>query len=111
LRRCEFKKVRDTFTDQHMDAMEWAIAENIGVQWRHRKWGKGIKETAQSGAFINGIAAAGVLVRHMETVASAQKMRKDQMEFAINRAPTRTAALTCMQRLSSSVLGTRGDSQ
>ena len=114
--RCEYKKVHDQLSDDHIDAMETAIAENIGSEWRHRRWGKGgaIKETPTSGAFINGLAAADVLVQDMKKRASKTRVKdrayapptrldlpsvEDQMEFVFNRTPSRDAAVKCMGRL------------
>ena len=96
--------------------METAIAENIGSEWRHRRWGKGgaIKETPTSGAFINGLAAADVLVQDMKKRALKTRVKdrayapptrlelpsvEDQMEFVFNRTPSRDAAVKCMGRL------------
>ena len=73
--RCEFKKVH--LSDEHIQAMESAISDKIGVQWRYRSWGKGaIKETVHSGAFINGTAAADVLVVHMKDAKKKKKKKK-----------------------------------
>jgi hypothetical protein len=130
---CEFKNVRGNINRQQIRAMEDIVrAGDSGGQWRYayRAWEYGfIRETPTSGAFVNGMKAARALVCHTQGSSDEHSTDDDQnkesddesyigdatdgpsvedrMEFAMNRAPTRTAAVTCMQRLSSSVLGTR----
>ena len=62
--RCEFKCMYPLLNDEHVSAMEWAVAtgQGIGRRYAYDGWPGGVRDSEEDGLFFNGTVAADALV-------------------------------------------------